>query len=153
MPKSYIFTLRNDEMNHQDFTTTVGEVVTTKTFYNFNINIPEAKVYKTFKLYVKDFMVIRSTVAQTEDLVYTLHSNTLQFIDTYDSIKGYNGSTSLCSVHNQDPKIINGNEQNSFEIRQFNGNHTIWLEVQSRTVPTTHNNSDFHICFVIIGYE
>lgn len=101
--------------------------------YTVNINIPNAKHYKKFRMFVKDFIIIDSQPTPTEIQtdIYTLNSDTLLFDNNYANFilkdQVVLGSRFLAVVCTKAPFVQSQNEA-YFSIPHINGTHTFWLE-------------------------
>lgn len=125
--------------------------------YKFTIVIPDLSLHRKFKIYIKDFIVIRNAV--DDNNFYQLKSNTLRIIDNWssNSITTNNQALSndgntLISVVSEYPSYNStGSYEDAFNIYNPNGTHNIWI--QDHTTKAPIDTHEWYVSFVIIGYD
>lgn len=125
--------------------------------FKININIPNARRYTKFKMFVKDFIIIDSDVPPNEVQpdIYTLNSDTLLIENNYANFDGTDntlnsGSRILAVVAKKSAYTTSQNEA-YFSIPSINGTHIFWVEdfIVGGDVIT----SDFYVSLVVQGYN
>jgi len=125
--------------------------------YKFTMVIPDLSLHRKFKIYIKDFIVIRNAV--DDNNFYQLKSDTLRIIDNWSS-KGIgasgnplsNDGNTLISVVSEYPSYNStGSFDDAFNIYNPNGTHNIWVQDHATNAPIDVH--EWFVSFVIIGYD
>lgn len=126
--------------------------------FSTNINVPELNNFRTLKVYVKDFIICR-TSRIGNDTVYHLCSN-LNFSNVKDSVFNYSSGKILCSVPYAISHFTNKGKECLILNGGFNGNIKFWIEDSDGTILNsgagfdevlTNDVDNFFVSLVVVG--